>query len=97
VVAQVVEVGAQHDSGPFGVRQGADDVDELGLAVVAPVGGVGDVVRPIQLAALDRPPAQAPLSGQGGALEALLFGQRGGDGGERLGVDGPERVVGDPG
>ena len=83
VVAEVVEVHAEHDGGArLGLGQRADDVHQGALAVEAAVAVVEAVGGVLHLGGLDLDPAQAPLRRQGGAVVALGAGQRRRDGGD---------------
>ena len=76
MVAEIVDVDAEHDGGALGRRDRADHVHQLGLAVEAAVAVVEPVGGALHLVRDHRRPAQAPLGGQRLAVVALGAGQR---------------------
>ncbi len=62
MIAQVVEVHAQHHDGAFASSDGRHHVHQLGLAVVAAVDAVAPVGSALHLVRGDRRPTQAPLA-----------------------------------
>jgi len=76
VIAEVVDVDAQHDAGAVGIGDRHEHVHQVGLAVEAPIGVVDPVCGPGHLVGLDRRPTQAPLPRQRTAVVALRPGER---------------------
>ena len=95
MVAEVVDVHAEHDHGRLGVGDRCEHVHQLGLAVVAAVEVVEAVGGPGHLVRVDGRPAQPPLVGQAAAVLALVAGQRRRDGGDGVRPSFAERPLGD--
>ena len=76
MVAEIVEIDAQHDCGPAGNSDRADDIHQLGFAVVAAVGVVDPVRGALHLVSDDRCPAQTPLVRQRPAIRFFVSGER---------------------
>ncbi len=108
VVAQVVEVDAEHHGGgPRVARtgvtaharrsQGDQSLHQRGLAVEAAGAVVGRVGRVGQLVGLHLGERQPPLGGQGAAVGQLLGGQGRGHGRDAADLVGTQGVGGHPG
>ena len=83
VVAQVVEVDAEQDrsAASFGDRH--QGVHQRGLAPEAPVAGVGDVVRVVQLAGVHADPLHAPVGRKASTVLQFAVGEGLRPGGDR--------------
>ena len=96
VIAEIVEVGAEQDLAQaqrVGAR--ARDLQQLGLAVVAAVGGVLREARALELVRLDDLEARADQGGQLARRGALALGHGDRDGGQADAAV-AEHVVRDP-
>ena len=76
VVAEVVEVDAQHDRGIAGVGDRPDDVHQLGLAVIATIAVVDPIRGALHLVRDHRCPLQFPFLGEGAAVGLFVAGER---------------------
>ncbi len=97
MVAEVVDVDAEHDRRVRRGRDRTDDVHQLGLAVEAAVGVVDSIRRPLHLVGDDRRPRETPFGGERPAIGLLVAGERRRH--RRHGVRpvGAQRAVGDGG
>jgi hypothetical protein len=94
MVAEIIEVDAQHDRGPAGTGDRGDDIHQLRLAVVAAVGVVDPVRGPLHLMRDDGCPPQTPFVRQRAAIRFFVPCQRRRDRGDGVGVAG-QLLLGD--
>ena len=99
VVAEVVDVDAEHDRGALGLGERREHVHQRGLAVEAAVAVVGHVGGVGQLVGLDRASSAGPTP-RASARAVVLLARAASDGDTAVTASarsGAERVVGDPG
>ena len=76
VVAQVVEVGPEHDRRAHGAGQRLERVHQRRLAVVTTIAVVGHITFAVELVGDDLPPSQTPLARQRRAVVTLAGSER---------------------